>query len=67
MSESARRSSIVWALPYAIADILSTRPGCYRGSLTLQAGGGTGRYRSLIPIGNGFVKHHEQRKIDFGF
>jgi hypothetical protein len=37
-----------------------------RGSLTLQARNGTGRYRSLIPIGNGFVKHHEQRKIECG-
>jgi hypothetical protein len=38
-----------------------------RGGLTLQARDGTGRYRSLIPIGNEFVKRHEQRKIDFGF
>jgi hypothetical protein len=37
------------------------------GSLTPQAQDGTGRYRYLIPIGNGFVKHHEQRKIEFGF
>ena len=29
------------------------------GSLTLQTRNGTGRYRPLIPIGNGFVKHHE--------
>jgi hypothetical protein len=37
-----------------------------RRGLTLQARDGTGRYRYLIPIGNGFVKHHEQRKIEFG-
>jgi hypothetical protein len=37
-----------------------------RGGLTLQARDGTGRYRSLIPIGNGFVKHYEQRKIESG-
>jgi hypothetical protein len=37
-----------------------------RGSLTLQTRDGTGRYRLLIPIGTGFVKHHEQRKIEFG-
>jgi hypothetical protein len=27
--------------------------------LTPQVQNGTGRYRYLIPIGNGFVKHHE--------
>ena len=58
---------MVWALPYAIADIpFEYGPPVPHGSLTLQALGGTGRYRYLIPIGNGFVKHHEQRKIDSG-
>jgi hypothetical protein len=35
-------------------------------NLTLRVRDGTDRYRHLIPIGNGFVKHHEQRKIEFG-
>src|ERR1700727_1417337 len=65
---SARRSSIVWAVRYAMANVpFDWTPGLLpRDGLTLQARGGTGRYRSLIPIGNGFVKHHEQRKIEFG-